>query len=105
MSKYYTLTSKSPAYAAAVVLHPAHKWEYLEKSWESDWMPPTRAAVEKLWNDEYRPKASPLTQNAHQNSLNIDPQISSSSTLSRSKVSGRQPNLFTQFLSSKRSER
>jgi hypothetical protein len=31
--KYYTLTDVSPIYRAAVLLHPAHKWEDFEEKW------------------------------------------------------------------------
>lgn len=33
LAKYYDKTSDSPAYVAALVLNPAFKWEYIEKTW------------------------------------------------------------------------
>ncbi len=33
LKKYYILTDVSPIYRAAILLHPAHKWEYFEKKW------------------------------------------------------------------------
>jgi hypothetical protein len=39
LDKYYNLTSDTPAYAAAVVLHPAFKWEYIESIWDANWVP------------------------------------------------------------------
>jgi hypothetical protein len=29
LDKYYRLTDESPAYVAAIVLHPSHKWHYI----------------------------------------------------------------------------
>ena len=56
--KYYSLTSDSPAYTAALVLNPAFKWEYIEKTWLRDWIPQAREAVASLWKLNYRPPTS-----------------------------------------------
>jgi hypothetical protein len=100
MKKYYGLTSKSPAYAAAVVLDPSQKWDYLEKAWESDWLPPARAAVEKLWNEEYR-LGTPGTPGYP---TNIDPALFSTGSQTSAKET-KTPNLFTQYLKEKRAAR
>jgi hypothetical protein len=34
MNKYYELSDKTPAYVAAIVLHPGRKWKYIEKNWK-----------------------------------------------------------------------
>jgi hypothetical protein len=31
LDKYYTLTSETPAYVGALVLHPAYKWQYIKE--------------------------------------------------------------------------
>jgi hypothetical protein len=54
--KYYNKTSESPAYVAALVLNPAYKWEYIESTWEQDWIPSAREAIEDLWKSKYQPK-------------------------------------------------
>ena len=55
LAKYYSKTSESPAYAAALVLHPAYKWEYIHSSWEESWIPLAKEAVEELWKTKYQP--------------------------------------------------
>jgi len=59
LDKYYRLTDESPAYVAAIVLHPSHKWHYIEKSWEEEWIEPSRKMMEMLWN-EYKPVEPPI---------------------------------------------
>jgi hypothetical protein len=39
MDKYYRLTDESPAYTAAIVLHPGYKWQYIQDTWEPEWLP------------------------------------------------------------------
>ncbi len=39
MMKYYRLTDESPAYTAAIVLHPGYKWQYIQDTWEPEWLP------------------------------------------------------------------
>ncbi|KAH7459105.1 hypothetical protein FOMA001_g19259 [Fusarium oxysporum f. sp. matthiolae] len=34
LDKYYRLTDESPAYVAAIVLHPSHKWHYIQENWK-----------------------------------------------------------------------
>ena len=58
LDKYYTLTSDSPAYIAALVLNPAFKWEYIEKTWPKEWIPQARESVASLWKSKYRPTTS-----------------------------------------------
>ena len=59
LDKYYNLTSDTPAYAAAVVLHPAFKWEYIESTWDADWVPDAKRAVQELWEKDYQPANIP----------------------------------------------
>lgn len=63
MDQYYTLTEDSPAYLAALVLHPAFRWPTVESQWadHTDWLDSGRAAVQELWN-EYR--VFPVEQDA-----------------------------------------
>jgi hypothetical protein len=58
LDKYYTLTSDSLAYTAALVLNPAFKWEYIEKTWPKEWIPQARESVASLWKSKYRPTTS-----------------------------------------------
>jgi hypothetical protein len=46
--KYYEKTSDSPVYVAALVLNPAYKWEYIEKTWEQTWIQGARESVVTL---------------------------------------------------------
>ncbi|KJZ70441.1 hypothetical protein HIM_10179 [Hirsutella minnesotensis 3608] len=47
MEKYYSLTDESPAYVAAIVLHPSHKWHYIDENWKKEWAQSARG----LWRD------------------------------------------------------
>jgi hypothetical protein len=58
LNKYYTKTSESPAYISALVLHPAFKWEYIEATWDPEWIPKSREQVEELWK-RYQPVGAP----------------------------------------------
>jgi hypothetical protein len=59
LDKYYRLAEESPAYVTAVVLHPSHKWHYIQENWEKEWVEPSKKLIETLWN-EYKPVESPL---------------------------------------------
>ncbi|EXL65349.1 hypothetical protein FOPG_18415, partial [Fusarium oxysporum f. sp. conglutinans race 2 54008] len=59
LDKYYRLTEESPAYVAAIVLHPSHKWHYIQENWKEEWIEPSKKLIETLWN-EYKPVESPL---------------------------------------------
>jgi hypothetical protein len=62
LAKYYGKTSDSPAYVAALVLNPAFKWEYIEKTWEQTWIQGARESVASLWKSMYRPTSTPFDQ-------------------------------------------
>lgn len=62
LAKYYDKTSDSPAYVAALVLNPAFKWEYIEKTWEQTWIQGARESVASLWKSKYRPSSTPFDQ-------------------------------------------
>ena len=48
LRKYYEKTSDTPIYAAALVLHPAYKWEYIEANWDASWVPETKKQVQEF---------------------------------------------------------
>jgi hypothetical protein len=54
LSKYYSLSDISPAYAAVILLYPSKRQRYITKQWHSDWQKPAIDAVEKLWVDSYQ---------------------------------------------------
>ena len=59
LDDYYWLLDETPAYLAAVVLHPQLKWQWIEKIWGKKkngkkWIHAGRAAVEDLWSREYK---------------------------------------------------
>ena len=49
--KYFTLTDKTPIYRAAIVLHPAYKFDYFEQEWaeHKDWIKRCRKDVKELF--------------------------------------------------------
>ena len=85
IDKYYTKTSESPAYAAAVVLHPANKWQEIENNWSSEWIPPAKAMVKKLWETEYKPKTTTL------------PKLTSKSTSTSTSTSNSTKNTYKEW--------
>lgn len=54
LDKYYRLTDESPAYVAAIVLHPSHKWHYIYENWKKEWAESSKKLIMTLWN-EYKP--------------------------------------------------
>lgn len=56
--KYYSMTTDSPYYAAALVLHPENRIQYIRTNWKKAWQKPAEDAVRKLWI-KYREKAIP----------------------------------------------
>lgn len=53
LSKYYGLSDATPAYAAAILLHPQKRKRYIEKRWDKDWRQPAIDAVRSLWKSNY----------------------------------------------------
>ncbi|KAK2926848.1 HAT, C-terminal dimerization domain [Fusarium oxysporum f. sp. vasinfectum] len=55
LDQYYSYTEDSPAYLAALVLHPAFRWSTVESQWadQPDWLVRGKKAVQELW-EEYR---------------------------------------------------
>lgn len=53
LNEYYSLLENSPVYIAALVLHPAIKWRYLEKKWNyrPDWLKKAHSDLNGLWLD------------------------------------------------------
>ncbi|KJZ73349.1 hypothetical protein HIM_07353 [Hirsutella minnesotensis 3608] len=48
MDKYYCLADESPAYVAAIVLHPSHKWHYIHENWKKEWADSSKKLMETL---------------------------------------------------------
>ncbi|CEJ92863.1 Putative Transposase-like protein [[Torrubiella] hemipterigena] len=69
LDKYYRLTDESPAYVAAIVLHPSHKWHYIHENWKREWVTPSKKLVATLW-DDYKPIASPPLTEPQSNTTN-----------------------------------
>ena len=54
LNKYYTLSDSTPAYRAAIVVHPSKKMRWFEVKWSKehpDWIPIAREAVTSLYNE------------------------------------------------------
>ena len=52
--KYYSMADDTPAYAAAMILHPSYKIQYIQNNWEPAWVTRAITSVRKLWKDEYQ---------------------------------------------------
>src|SRR3954462_14461473 len=57
LEKYYRLTDESPAYLAAIVLHPHLRWAFVVNTmWciKTEWIEPGKEAVKALWEKQYK---------------------------------------------------
>lgn len=52
--KYYRLTDESPAYAAAMMLHPSRRNAHIKKNWPRAWHKPVFHSVQSYWEDHYQ---------------------------------------------------
>ncbi|OAQ62549.1 ribonuclease H-like protein [Purpureocillium lilacinum] len=52
--KYYQLTDESPAYGAAMILHPSRRMAHIRKNWPKGWHKPVLDGVKKYWEDHYQ---------------------------------------------------
>jgi hAT family C-terminal dimerisation region len=84
LDKYYSLTSDTPAYVGAVVLHPAFKWQYVHEHWQEEWWQPSKIALENMWKGRYMP-TGPNTLPIHK------PRSAQSSSINRL------PNKFSEW--------
>jgi hypothetical protein len=55
LDKYYSLTERSPAYIAAMVLTPSQKWTWIEDNWETEWITTAKTQLQQFWNTQYKP--------------------------------------------------
>ncbi|TKA81632.1 hypothetical protein B0A49_01266, partial [Cryomyces minteri] len=63
LNYYYSLSDQTPAYRAAIVLHPRFKWRWFKKHWEKshpEWIEEARKAVTELWQSYKRRYPLPL---------------------------------------------
>jgi hypothetical protein len=67
LDKYYSMMDNTPAYAAALFLHPSHRFKYFQKRWVTpalrSYQETTLRAIRKLYTDEYKQR---LTKEAIQ---------------------------------------
>ncbi|SCO88905.1 uncharacterized protein FRV6_13033 [Fusarium oxysporum] len=57
LDKYYNTLRDSPAYYAAVALHPSLRWDYFDEVWGQQhpgWVDEAKEIVQRLWDTEYR---------------------------------------------------
>lgn len=57
LDKYYSMTDRTPAYSAALVLCPRFKWTYFELEWPPAWVTVAKEQVEALWLKDYKNNA------------------------------------------------
>lgn len=51
--KYYAKTSDSSVYAAALLLHPSFRLQYIQDNWDKSWREPALRAARNLWKEQY----------------------------------------------------
>ncbi|EKG08928.1 HAT domain-containing protein, partial [Macrophomina phaseolina MS6] len=52
--KYYQLTDSTPAYGAAMILHPSRRAAHIKKNWPVAWHKPVLEGIKKYWEDQYQ---------------------------------------------------
>jgi hypothetical protein len=59
LNKYYELTDKTPAYRAAIAIHPHFKLRWFKEHWKQhpEWIPAAKKAIEELYN-QYKERYS-----------------------------------------------
>jgi hypothetical protein len=65
MKKYYELSDNTPVYIAAIILHPALKWRYIEKNWDASWVPKAKEMMQEFWDTKYKPVDTTLPPPSH----------------------------------------
>lgn len=66
LDSYFAKANETPALYAAIVTQPSSKWVYFEHTWKNvatwrdarspqTWLPNSRKALQKLWDEEYKP--------------------------------------------------
>jgi hypothetical protein len=55
LDKYYSMTEDTPAYSAAVCLHPSYKLSYFTSNWSDhpEWIDSAEQQVRSLWECMY----------------------------------------------------
>ncbi|TKA54703.1 hypothetical protein B0A49_13065 [Cryomyces minteri] len=69
--KYYNLTDATPAYAAALLLHPSRREQYLIGYWKREWQEAAIEAVKKLWETQYKDRV--LTHTTTLSTTGVEP--------------------------------
>lgn len=77
LNKYYALTDETPAYRAAVILHPQFKMGYFKKTWafKPSWIAGAEQAVRTLWKeykDTYQPTVTVTSSKRKREQSEID---------------------------------
>jgi hypothetical protein len=70
LNKYYTLSDQTPVYAAALLLDPSKRRQYIKRNRQESWHAPAIVAAQQIWN-EYN--AAPILE-----SLRVPLDVSSS---------------------------
>lgn len=52
--KYYQLTDESPAYGAAMLLHPSRRMAHIRRNWPKPWHKPVLDMVKAYWEEHYQ---------------------------------------------------
>lgn len=65
LDDYYKKLDESPAYAAALVLHPRYRLEYITEKWTGPlrkYIAPAKKAIRELYMKEYKHLSKPIPQ-------------------------------------------
>ncbi|CAD0099603.1 unnamed protein product [Aureobasidium mustum] len=60
LNKWQAINNYTPAYAAALLLHPTYRENYIKQHWPPSWRTPAITAVRALWTAKYKNKTKPI---------------------------------------------
>lgn len=60
LDKWQAINNYTPAYAAALLLHPTYRENYIKQHWSPSWRTPAITAVRALWTAKYKNKTKPI---------------------------------------------
>jgi hypothetical protein len=56
--KYYSKTDETSVYAAAMILHPSRRKQYIKQNWDKKYHKLSFDAVKELWLESYKDKVA-----------------------------------------------
>ena len=69
LDKYWLLYDEVPAYLGSLILHPAHREQYIKDSWDKDWVKTLLPKVKTYWEQQYKDKVPVMETEVLENKM------------------------------------